>query len=118
MTHSDEKPIEDVLAEWFAERYGAENVHQQQYQAEPRWFCDIVVETEYATLFIEVESRASEVRSGIAQALGYCADDPVRGVPMVITPKGHISGPRIERLRKSSTVVVREFDEQERRFVE
>lgn len=117
MTHSAEKPIEDVLAEWFAERYGAENVEQQQFQRAPRWFCDIVVETEYATLFIEVESRASEVRHGVAQALGYCADDTRLGIPMVVTPKGHLDDPRVERLRQSTTCLIREFDEEERRFV-
>lgn len=110
MTHSPEKPFEDAVVDWFREQYGDENVEQQRWQPDPRWYCDVVVETPYAILFIEIESRASEIRPGIAQALGYCAEEPAIGVPMVVTPVGHLDEPRVARLATSSTVVVREFD--------
>lgn len=116
-THSPEAPFEDDLAQWFSLRYGEENVEQQQYQSEPRWYCDITVQTGYATLYIETESRSSEVRSGLAQCLGYAADDLVAGIPMVVTPKGHLSEKKVNRLRKSVHAPIREFDEEAGVFV-
>lgn len=116
-THRPEKPFEDDVAHWFACRYGEENVDTQVWQPEPRWYCDIVVTTGFATLYIECESRASEVRHGIAQALGYAADDPVAGIPMVITPKGHLNEKKVSRLRQSTTVAIREFDAEAGTFV-
>lgn len=117
MTHSDEKPFEIALADWFAERYGEGSVKTQVYQPEPRWYCDIIVDTGYATLFVECESRAGEVRHGIAQALGYAAADRRKGVPMVVTPAGHLTDAKVQRLQQSTTVVVREFDAELMEFV-
>lgn len=118
-THRPEKPFEDEVAHWFACRYGSENVDTQDWQPEPEWYCDIVVEVGYATLYIECESRASEVRPGFSQAAGYSAQSPVKGVPMVIAPKGHFpSEERMQRLRASApSVVAREFDAEAGTFV-
>lgn len=115
--HTPEAPFEDQVATWFRARYGEENVTQQHYQSEPRWFVDIRVDVGYATLYIETESRSYEVRSGVAQSLGYSAEDLVAGVPMVIAPKGHIQEEKINRLRQSTTVAIREFDEEKGVFV-
>lgn len=117
MTHTSEAPFEDIVAEWFREHYPSATVSQQVYQPAPRFFVDIVVEFPFGTLYIETESASSEVRSGAAQALAYCADDLVMGIPAVITPAGHLDDAKIRRLRQSTTVLVREFDEQAREFV-
>lgn len=117
MTHSREAPFEDILAEWFRERYPDTNVTQQVYQPGPRFYVDIVVEFPFGTLYIETESDANEVRSGVAQALGYCADDLVMGIPVVVTPKGHLDDAKVRRLRQSTTVLIREFDEEAKEFV-
>lgn len=110
MTHKYESEFEKNVIEWFVGEYGEENVERQAYQSEPRWYCDVVVDVDFAKLYIELESRASEVRPGMAQALGYAADDLERGVPMVVTPKGHVDEERLKRLRRSGTVAIREFD--------
>jgi len=102
--------VEDALVAWFEERVGPENVQRQVYQPGPRWFVDIVVEVGYATLYVEVENDADSVRPGIAQALGYAAGDTAAGVPVVVTPKGQLHDAKVQRLRHSSTVLVREFD--------
>lgn len=117
MPHTPEDSFEDAVAAWFIERYGEKRVARQVYQPDPRWYVDLVVEVEYATLFLEVESRASEIRPGVAQALGYAAADPVGGVPMVITPPGHLSERKVDRLSRSTTVVIQEFDEEAGEFV-
>ena len=111
-SHEPEAPFEEQVANWFRAVYGDENVQQQRYQPAPRWFCDIFVDTNHIRLFIEVESRASEIRPGLAQALGYAAEDPAYGVPMVVAPVGHlpIDTERLSRLRQSSTVPILTFD--------
>lgn len=111
-THIPEATFEEHVEQWFRLRYGEENVETQHYQSDPRWFVDVRVNTLYAVLYIELESRASEIRPGIGQALGYAAADPVAGVPMVITPAGHVYDRKIERLRQRSPALIREFDEE------
>lgn len=118
MTHRSERSFEDIVESWFIDEYGVENVYRQVYQPGPRWFVDLVVYLPFATLFIEIESRATEIRPGVSQCLGYAAADPRRGIPMVITPPGHLRDRKVNRLSKSSTVVIVEFDEEEERFVE
>lgn len=117
VTHEPEFDFVDYVEEWFRHRYGAENVEREHYQPMPNWYCDLRVDTGYATLYIEVENDSGSIRSGIAQALGYAAEDQTAGVPMVVTPRGHINNEKIERLRQSSTVVVREFDAEDGEFV-
>lgn len=117
MTHIPERTFEDSVEAWFVERYGRENVERQYYQRGVRWFVDLLVRLPYGTLYIELESRASEVRNGVSQALGYAAEDPEKGIPMVVVPAGHLDEERTNRLRQSSTVVIREFDEERRTFV-
>lgn len=117
MTHKTESNVQPAVARYFIDEYGGENVELQQYQPGPRWYCDIVVQLDWATLFIEVENDADSVRSGIAQALGYAAADPVGGIPMVVTPAGHLNSERIDRLRRSSAAIVREFDTDREEFV-
>lgn len=117
MTHESESSFEEVVVSWFENEYGEDAVETQVYQPEPYWFVDVVVDVEFGTLFIELESREDAVRAGVAQALGYCAADPVKGIPMVIAPKGHIEDTDIDRLRRSTTVVIREFDEEQFEFV-
>ena len=117
--HRPEAPFEDNLADWFRAAYGEENVEQQQYQRPVRWYCDVVVELPFATLYIETESRPGEVRPGVAQALGYAADDLQRGVPVVVCPAGHLpAAERLRRLRQSGTVLIRAFDAEHGVFVE
>lgn len=110
--HRPEAPFEDQVADWFRAKYGDQHVEQQRYQRGPRWFCDVYVDTGHVRLFIETESRASEVRSGLAQALGYAAEDPAFGVPMVVAPVGHLpsDSERLNRLRQSTTVPILTFD--------
>lgn len=108
--HKPETDIEPLVADWFREQYGDDAVETQGYQSDPRWFCDIVVDTGWARLFVEVENDADAVRPGTAQAQGYAGDDPVRGVPMVVTPKDHIDPVRAERLRRGGNCLIREFD--------
>lgn len=110
MTHKYETEFEKDVVEWFEHYYGEDRVESQVYQSEPRWYCDVVVDVDFATLYIELESRASEVRPGISQALGYAADDLEEGVPMVVTPKGHVDKERLRRLRMNTTALIREFD--------
>lgn len=110
MTHEYEVTFADAVEEWFRQKYGRDAVETGVYQPEPYWFVDIVVDTGYATLFIEVENDAGSVRNGIAQALGYAAADPVKGVPMVVTPVGHVDSADVRRLRRETHVLVREFD--------
>lgn len=117
MTHVPEIEFADHVEEWFRARYGAENVKREHYQPGPHWFCDLRVNTGYATLYIEIENDTGSVRTGISQALGYAAEDRVAGIPMVVTPSGHINDEKAKRLRQSSTVVVREFDADAGEFV-
>ena len=117
--HRPEAPFEDNLADWFRAAYGEENVEQQQYQKEVKWFCDITVTLPFATLYVETESRPGEVRPGVAQALGYAADNLQKGVPVVVAPAGHLpAAERLRRLRQSGTVLIRAFDAERGVFVE
>ena len=116
-THEPEAPFEENLANWFTAQYCGEIVETQVYQSDPRWFCDIVVRLPSHTLYIECESRASEVRPGIAQALGYATDDLIAGIPMVVTPSEHIWPEKVERLRQSIHFPVRQFDAEAGEFV-
>lgn len=117
MVHRTEKSFGDIVEAWFVKRYGGGRVHRQVYQPGPRWYVDLVVEFPFGTIYAELESRESEIRSGIAQALGYSSVDPRGGIPMVITPKGHLSGRKVERLAQSTTVVVAEFDDERGEFI-
>lgn len=116
--HRPEAPFEDNLANWFRAAYGAENVEQQYYQPGVRWFADLRVELPFADLYVETESRSSEVRAGISQALGYAADNLQSGVPVVIAPAGHLpNAERMKRLRMKHSVLVRAFNEERGVFV-
>lgn len=117
MTHKPESGIEPLIADWFRERYGGEAVDTQAYQSEPRWFPDIIVSLGWGTLFIEVENDADAVRDGVSQALGYAGADEVGGIPMVVTPAGHLDGARVQRLRNKSNCLIREFDDEAEEFV-
>lgn len=119
-SHQPEAPFEDQVADWFRAKYGEEHVQQQRYQQGPRWFCDIFVDTGHVKLFIETESRAGEVRSGLAQALGYAAEDPAFGVPMVVAPVDHLpaDSERLSRLRQSTVVPILSFDPEQGIFVD
>lgn len=111
-SHRPEAPFEDQVVDWFRAKYGDGHVQQQRYQPAPRWFCDIYVDTGHVKLYIEVESRASEIRPGVMQALGYAAEDPAFGVPMVVAPVGHLptETERLSRIRQSTTVPILSFD--------
>lgn len=116
MTHEPETDIEDAVLAWFVGTFGVENVDQQVYLPEPRWFCDIVVEVGFGRLYIEVENDANSVRPGIGQALAYAGTDPA-GIPLVITPKDHLDPDRREILQQRMGVLVREFDTEAMEFV-
>lgn len=117
MPHLPEREFSERVADWFRDQYGADAVATQVYQPAPRWYCDIVVHTGYATLYIETESRASEIRSGLGQALGYCADDLETGIPVIVTPAGHLEPEKVAPLRRSGTALIREFDLETGEFV-
>lgn len=117
MTHEPEAEIEPLVADWFRDRYGEGNVEQQAYLSGVVWFCDIVVDVGFARLYVEVESRASEVRPGIAQAAAYAGTDPI-GVPLVVTPKDHIDPERREAYRRGTSVLIREFNDETETFVD
>lgn len=117
MTHKPEAQIEPAVAEWFREEYGEENVGTQVYLSGVSWYCDIVVNVGFGRMYIEVESRASEVRPGLAQAAGYAATDAM-GIPLVVTPKDHIDPARYEAYRRGSGVLIREFDTASGTFVD
>lgn len=104
-----ETAVEDSIALWFRDHVGNDNVSTQVYQPPVDWFCDIVVQTAWCRLYIEVENDADSIRAGIAQAQAYAADDPV-GVPMVIGPVNDLGSERAERLRRSTPALVRSFD--------
>lgn len=114
--HVSEEAVEPAVADWFRDHYGADAVETQVYQPEPYWFVDLVVDVSFATLFIEVENDADSVRRGVAQAAGYAGAD-IDGVPVVITPKGHVDPDRLERLQRGSNVLICEFDLEHEEFV-
>jgi len=117
MTHEIEVTFRDAVAEWFRSVYGAENVDEETYLAEPRWYCDIVVDTGWARLVIEIENDADSVRAGTAQAASYAATDSVAGVPVVIVPAGHLDPARTAAIRHGTVPLVREFDADAGEFV-
>lgn len=117
MPHQTETAFESAVAEWFKEEYGPNAVTRQKYLEGPRWFCDIVVDTGFARLFIEVENDAGSIRDGIGQTLGYAATDLERGFPMIVTPAGHIDKDRLALLRQNGSTLIREFSAEEEVFV-
>lgn len=117
MTHKSEADFADALAEWFEHVYGRSNVEREVYLSDVRWYVDLVVHADPVTFYVEVENDAESLRRGMAQALAYAAADPVTGVPVLITPKGHLDSERVRRLRESAPVVIREFDTESGGFV-
>lgn len=116
MTHFPEDSFERTVADWFRNQYGEHCVETQQYQADPYWFVDIVVNTGWCQLYVEIENDARAVRHGVAQSEGYAGAD-VHGIPMVVTPKGHLDPVRAERLRRGGAALIREFDAEAGEFV-
>lgn len=116
VTHEPEKDVEPAVAGWFEVAYGADAVERQAYLPDVRWFCDVVVECGWCTLYVEVENDSASVRPGAAQAAAYAGTDPA-GVPAVVVPEGHTDGARVEAVRRGTGVLVREFDAAEGRFV-
>lgn len=117
MTHIDEIDFEMAVAEWFRATYGDDAVEQQVYQDGPYWFADIVVDLDFATLYVEVENDADSVREGVGQAIGYAAVLPNEGIPMVVTPEHHLDDDEVARLSKGSSVVIREYSVDDGGFV-
>jgi len=60
---------------------------------------------------------AGSARPGVAQAVGYAGTDPARGIPMVVTPAGHVDRHRLVALREGSPALIREFDTEAGQFV-
>lgn len=108
MTHGEEDTFHDSVVGWFKRIFGHQNVHENVYQPEPYWFVDLVVDLPFCRFYIEIENDADSIRPGIAQAQAYAAAEPVSGVPMVVTPKGHLED--AARLRASTPAIIREFD--------
>lgn len=119
MTHFPESEFGEAVTEWFEDQYGDEHVTtaRDTFQPQPYWYPDIVVEADWCVLYIEVENDADSVRPGLAQAEGYAGADLVAGVPLVITPAGHLNPTRAERLRRGGRALIREFDADEGAFV-
>lgn len=116
MTHEAERAIGDEVVEWFEDQYGEDNVHREYYIADTGCFCDILVETGWCSLYVELENDKESIREGMGQAMEYAGNDKVTGVPMVITPEGHVNEERIRHLRNNG-VLVREFDGDMMEFV-
>lgn len=114
--HRPEDEIEPAVAQWFRDRHGDDAVERQVWLEEPRWYCDVVVDLEAVTLYVEIENDAASVRDGVAQALGYAATDDA-GVAMVVTPADHVEETRVELLRRTTAAVIREFDADAGEFV-
>lgn len=114
MVHYPESEIEEVVTEWFSERYGEENVERQKY-IDTGWRVDVFVDVGFAHLYIEIESRETTVREGIAQAGGYAGTDS-KGIPLVIIPPGHIVSERREAFETMGVAIV-EFDSEIQEFV-
>lgn len=107
MTHLSEAEFRDAIVAWY--RTKDKRAESEVYQAGPYWYVDIVVTEGDLTRYIEVENDADAIRHGVAQALGYAAHDP-NGVPMVVTPPGHLEKPDVQRLRQGSQAIIRAFD--------
>lgn len=116
MTHVSEATFHSTVRKWFENQYGADAVKSEVYQIAPRWYCDLVVTLPSHSLYIELENDKGSIRPGLAQALGYAGADP-HGVPMVITPPGHLDRARVDRLQSKSSVLIREFDAAAGEFV-
>lgn len=116
MTHISEDEFTDILEEWWVEEVGSENVRRQVYQSGPYWFVDLIVERPEVTWYIEVENNRGSIRDGVGQAIGYATDHP-NSEPMVIVPAGHTDVEKVEAMKQSQTVLIREFDADEQRFV-
>jgi len=116
MTHAPESEIEPAVADWFQETYGTDAVETQRYLPGVRWYCDIVVDVGFATLFVEVESRADAVRAGLAQAAGYAATRR-DGIPLLVTPPDHVDAHRRLAFETGLHVPIREFDSEKGDFI-
>ena len=60
MTHEPESGFEPAVAAWFRRAYGPDNVETQAWLPEQRWYADVVVDTGWCELFVEVENDAGE----------------------------------------------------------
>lgn len=107
--HESEAEFDDHVIEWFRTEYGEGAVETQHWQPGPDWRPDLIVDCAWCRLFVEIENDADSVRPGLAQAMGYAGADTVAGVPMVVTPAGHLDPTRADRLRTHG-VLIREFD--------
>lgn len=107
--HTPEGDFEPEVAEWFERRYGEDAVRRQVWLGGYRWFCDVVVECGWCTLYVEVENDAGSVRPGFGQAAGYAGTDPNEGLHLVVVPAGHTDEARLDALRREGAFV-REFD--------
>ena len=116
MTHLSEATFHNRVRQWFENQYGERAVKSEVYQPGPRWYVDLVVTLPSHTLYIEIENDAASVRDGVGQCIGYAGADP-HGVPVLITPPGHLNTTRAGRLQSGSPVIIREFDAEAGEFV-
>ena len=116
MTHVSEATFHSTVRRWFEHQYGEGAVKSEVYQSAVRWYCDLVVTLPSHSLYIEIENDRGSIRDGVGQCIGYSGADP-HGVPMLITPPGHLNTTRAERLQAGSSVIIREFDAEAGEFV-
>lgn len=111
MTHMPETDFEAAVAEALEAELGEGAVDRQAYIEGPRWYCDIVVRAGPFNVYLELESRWSEVRKGMGQAIGYAARDPF-GLPAVVVPADHVVDEKLAPLRSGWSGALFEFDEE------
>lgn len=117
MTHAAESSFGAYVTAWFVERYGPGAVDEQPHLEPTGNIPDLVVDADWAVLYVEIENDASSIRTGVGQAQEYAGHDPVAGVPLVVVPAGHGDEAELQRLRRRSVATVREFDADAREFV-
>lgn len=115
MPHAPETGFEADVAGALEDRLGEDSVERQAYIEGPRWFCDVVVRAGPFNVYVELESRWSEVRKGMGQAIGYAARDPF-GLPAVVVPADHVVEEKLAPLRSGWSGAVFEYDPEEDEF--
>jgi hypothetical protein len=108
MTHEYESAFHERVHAWLREAHPeAEVAHEHQYPATDR-IADFLVRREWCTLAIEVENDANAVVKGVGQAMQYAAHHP-NGVPVVVTPAGHVDRPEMDLYASATPAVMVEL---------
>lgn len=110
MTHLSEAAFVESLQERFERQFGADAIEREYWCDDTGCFADFWVDVGDLILAIEVENDEDSVRSGVAQALEYAANDP-RAVPVVYVPAGHVERAQVQALRSVCPIVEVDVDD-------